>query len=83
MLRAFERRRHPVHLENLDDDLSKDYQEEIGRQIEYDEVISENEKEDLHELIEWMSVEQTIMMTCLGSMCLAVLVICAMKLCAA
>ena len=55
MLETLERRRkhRDRFLENLDDEeLIKD--EEAYR---YDEVISEDEKEDLHELIEWMSIE--------------------------
>ena len=74
-------RRHRDHLENLDEE--KLVVGPDGKVIEYDEVISPDEKEDLHQLIEWMSVEQTLMMTCLAAMCLALFVICALKLCKA
>ena len=57
ILRNYEkkRRRHPRHFEELDDFKAIEGEEEKIR--EYDEVISEDEKEDLHQLIEWMSVE--------------------------
>ena len=63
----------------LDEDLD---QEQLAH-TDTEEVISEGEKEDIQELIEWMSIEQTVMMSCIGAMTLSVLVICAMKLCAA
>ena len=63
--------------------LDEDLDQEQLTHTDTEEVISEGEKEDIQELIEWMSIEQTVMMSCIGAMTLSVLVICAMKLCAA
>ena len=63
--------------------LEEDVDQEQLTHTDTEEVISEGEKEDIQELIEWMSIEQTVMMSCIGAMTLSVLVICAMKLCAA
>ena len=62
--------------------LEEDLDQEQLTHTDTEEVISEGEKEDIQELIEWMSIEQTVMMSCIGAMTLSVLVICAMKLCA-
>ena len=52
---------------------------EEERQKQYDELLNDVEQAKLEELIKWMSIQQTAMLSCLAAICLAAVLLCAYK----